>query len=78
MDPLVKLVSGATEKGLREHFQRAAKVNFDKDDVEAGRAYVKAYVEFIHYAEWTYEAATKPAPGHYAEVERHESRDEPK
>jgi hypothetical protein len=78
-EPLVKLVSGATEKGLREHFQNAiSRADFNKDDVEAGRAYVKAYVEFIHYAERTYEAATKPANGHYHEAEDHRAQDESK
>jgi hypothetical protein len=76
VDPLVKLVNGVTEKGLREHFHSAInKANFNKDDVEAGRAYVKAYVEFIHYAERMYEAATKASPGHYTEAEDHETHD---
>lgn len=69
-EALLKLVNGATEKGLREHFQRALeKADFNKDNVEAGRAYVKAYVEFIHYAERLYEAATKPVAGHSREAE---------
>jgi hypothetical protein len=76
VEPLVKLVSGAAEKGLQEHFQSAVdKANFNKDDVEAGRAYVKAYVEFIHYAERMYEAAAKAAPGHYTEAEDHQTHD---
>ena len=79
VDPLVKLVNGAAEKGLREHFQSAVdKANFNKDDVEAGRAYVKAYVEFIHYAERMYEAAAKASPGHYTEAEDHATHDEPR
>jgi hypothetical protein len=36
-------------------------------DVLAGRAYVKTYVEFIHYVERLYEAITTPAHGHVAE-----------
>lgn len=70
VEPLVKIVNGATEKGLREHFREALeKASFNKDDVEAGRAYVRAYVEFLHYAERSYEAATKPVSGHYQEGE---------
>lgn len=70
VEPLLKLVNGATEKGLREHFRRVLeKANFNKDNVEAGRAYVKAYVEFVHYAERLYEASTKPVSGHYREPE---------
>jgi hypothetical protein len=39
-------------EGLRQRFARlmAAKKH-DPSDVAAGRAYVKAYVDFIHYAE---------------------------
>lgn len=78
-EPLVRLVNGAMEKGLREHFQRALeKADFNKDDVEAGRAYVKAYVEFVNYAERLYEAATKPVSGHYHEGEEGGAQDEPK
>jgi hypothetical protein len=66
VEPLVKIVNGATEKGLREHFRQALeKAEYNKEDVEAGRA----YVEFIHYAERAYEAATKPVSGHYQEGE---------
>jgi hypothetical protein len=52
------LLREATQRGLQERFEavrRAAK--FDGVDVDAGRAYVKAYVEFLHYAERIYEAA---------------------
>lgn len=39
------------------------------DDVASGREYVKAYVEFIHYAERLSEAASRPAGGHIHESE---------
>ena len=38
------------------------KKNFSPSDVEAGRAYSSAYVEFVHYAERLYEAAETMAP----------------
>ncbi len=52
VDKLVKVLSGAMAKGIREHFQRAlkAKKNADKS-VAAGRKYVESYVMFTHYAE---------------------------
>ena len=52
VDKLVKVLSGAMAKGIREHFQRAieAKKNADKS-VAAGREFVEAYVMFTHYAE---------------------------
>jgi hypothetical protein len=45
------------------------KKTFDKNDVEAGREYVKAYVEFVHYVERVYQAVKNPAHGHYSENE---------
>jgi hypothetical protein len=39
------------------------------DDVTTARAYVKAYVEFIHYVGRTYEASTKVTHGQFDEIE---------
>jgi len=55
---------------VREQFEPVmAKKNFNKDDVEAGREYVRSYVDFIHYVERLYEAAEKPVPGYFPEAE---------
>lgn len=55
---------------LREAFGRVqAKRKYDANDVAAGREYVKAYVEFIHFVERLHEASTNLAAGHYAETE---------
>lgn len=68
LEPLVKLLTSASENGLQEHFRRTmARADFKTMDVEAGRAYVKEYVEFIHYVERLYDAATKPVSGHEPE-----------
>lgn len=50
--------------------QSCSKRNFKDDDVKAGREYVKAYVEFIHSAERLFQAASKPAEGHFHEGEQ--------
>jgi len=56
--------------GLGEAFGRVqAKRKYDANDVAAGREYVKAYVEYIHFVERLHEATTRPAAGHYAETE---------
>jgi hypothetical protein len=69
VDALEKLLSDAVQAGVRAHFREAAaKASFDKDNVAAGREYVKAYVEFLHYVEQLYEAAAKPAHGHAPEA----------
>jgi len=45
----------ALEAGIRERFQKVlATKSFDGKDVRAGREHVKAYVEFVHYAEEVY------------------------
>jgi superfamily I DNA/RNA helicase len=55
-------VTERMEKGLHGHFDEVmAKKKYSPDDVEAGRAYVGAYVEFVHYAEHLYDAAESAA-----------------
>lgn len=60
---LGKVISDRTEKGLHGHFEQVmAKKKYNPNDVEAGRAYSSAYVEFVHYAERLYDAAETMAP----------------
>lgn len=52
VDRLVSLIKDQVDRGIRERFARAAeKKKYASASVEAGREYVEAYVEFIHYAE---------------------------
>lgn len=52
LEPLVKLITRDAEHGIRERFQNVtAAKKFSAHDVNAGRSYVKAYVEFVHYVE---------------------------
>jgi hypothetical protein len=65
LQPLGKLVNERIEKGLHGHFDAVmAKKKYNPNDVEAGRAYSSAYVEFVHYAERLYDAAETMAPEH--------------
>jgi hypothetical protein len=58
LQPLAKAIFERTEKGLHGHFEQVmATKKFEPNDVEAGRAYSSAYVEFVHYAERLYGAA---------------------
>ena len=60
---LAKMINERTERGLHGHFEQVlAKRNYSANDVEAGRAYSSAYVEFVHYAERLYDAADSMAP----------------
>ena len=63
---LETLLSRAWRDGLNARFEhlRAARA-YKPDDVSAGRAYVAAYVEFVHYVERLHAAATHDAHGHY-------------
>ena len=73
IEPVVKLLSDAVQSGLRDHFKETLALKaFKPGDVAAGREYVKAYVEFIHYVERLYEAATTSAHGHSDETERND------
>ncbi len=68
LEPLFKLLTETIHNGLHEKFKEVvAKKNFKKDDVEAGREYIGAYVLFIHYVEGLYEAAKKAIHGHFPE-----------
>lgn len=70
-DGVLKLLTDSLEGGLREHFERArVGKDFDKNDLEAGRNFVKAYVEYIHCVEALYRQATSPVHGHYPEGEQ--------
>ncbi|MEW6208953.1 MAG: DUF6448 family protein [Acidobacteriota bacterium] len=65
VDRVERLLSETVQKQLREKFKHAMeRKNFDKDDTHAGREFVKAYVEFIHYVETVYDSASKPAQEH--------------
>jgi hypothetical protein len=69
LQPLAKLLIKTIEEGLHEHFEQAtARKGFRQDDVEAGRAYIEAYVKYIHYVERLYEAAKTATHGHYPEA----------
>ena len=68
IDVVAKMLTEDVRHGLIEQFKNVmAKKNFSKDDVAAGRQYVGAYVEYIHYVERIFEASTTPAHGHYPE-----------
>ena len=63
LEPLAKVVSERMHKGLDKQFHVVvAKKKYNPNDVAAGRAYVHAYVEYVHYAERLYDAAETLAP----------------
>ena len=60
VDELVKVVTDQAAAGIRERFRRVAEARrYANNSVEAGRQYVAAYVEFVHYAERLYDDAAQ-------------------
>jgi hypothetical protein len=69
-ETVVELLTDAVENSVRRHFDDvSARKTFDHGDVARGRQYVMSYVEYVHYVERIYEAATRPAAGHYPQHE---------
>jgi hypothetical protein len=67
---LLELLTQGVEHGVQERFQHVvAAKNFTKDDVAAGREFVQAYVEFVHYVERVHQATAGPAHGHFPEAD---------
>ena len=53
---LLKMFAVDDHPEIQKRFSDAiSKKNFDRNDVEAGREYVKAYVSFLHHLEHLYE-----------------------
>lgn len=58
---LLQIIINAINQSIAMYFQEAIeKKNYDVNNLEAGRNYIKAYVEFVHFVERLYEAAVKP------------------
>ena len=70
LEPLATLLADTMQAGLRAHFKEAVTAKaFKSGDLGGGREYVRAYVEFIHYAERLYEATRASAHGHGDDAE---------
>ncbi len=64
-DALIKTVTDEAAAGIRQRFAEAIeKQKHAELNVEAGREYVAAYVEFVHYVEALDATATRPASAH--------------
>ncbi len=60
LEPLYKILVNKIHEGLHEKFEAVMKKkDFKKDQVDAGREFVEAYVPFVHYVEALYDAAAK-------------------
>ena len=70
VQPIRRLLTVAIQERLRQRFGEVmATKTFEPDDVAAGREYIKAYVEFIHFVERLYDSTMKTPHGHFEESE---------
>jgi hypothetical protein len=68
IDPVLTLLTGTVQERVRRQLQEVvAAKSFDATDLSAGRAYVRAYVEFVHFVEHLYEATITVPKGHFNE-----------
>ena len=66
VEPIRQLLMDVIQQRLREEFaQVVAAQTFRTDDLVAGRAYIKAYVEFIHFVERLYDSTMQSSDGHF-------------
>lgn len=66
VDALEKLLIDEVRQNLRAQFRDVrARQDYEPNDLDRGREYVQAYVEFIHYVERLHESAAGKASGHY-------------
>jgi hypothetical protein len=76
LEPLFKLLAGAMHDGLHEKFEKVMKKkNFKKENIDAGREYVEAYVIFIHFVENLFDIAKKGVHGHSPGHQKAEGHD---
>jgi len=65
VDELAKRITAHITEGIRRRFEAAHKTKQHlADSVDAGRAYVRSYVEFTHYVEGLHKAAMGTAHAH--------------
>ena len=69
LDGLLKDVTDSVIAGIRKRYQRVLETKKHADEnIAAGRKYVAAYVEFIHYVEHLHQAAAGETDSHEAET----------
>lgn len=65
VEHLLHHLTGGVNNNINAQFTGVMKKkNLAADNVEAGREYVQAYVQFIHYVERLHQAVSKTAEGH--------------
>ncbi|HET9206575.1 MAG TPA: DUF6448 family protein [Burkholderiaceae bacterium] len=70
VEPVRQLLAARLQQRLAEEFSHVnAARAYNALDLAAGRAYVKAYVEFIHFVERLYDSMRQTPHGHFDETD---------
>jgi hypothetical protein len=78
VDGVVKLVSDEATTGIRQRFARVReKQKHAEESVEAGREYVAAYVDYIHYVEELHQSAALQTEDKAKMPEREDNQPQP-
>jgi hypothetical protein len=73
VEELLSHLAGQTASALRERFNRVLDLgNYDRTNVQAGRRYVEAYVEYMHFVEQLFGLVTGEDESHWSEHGAHE------
>jgi len=65
MEQVAHEVSEAVARGMRDRFARVAKFRGHRNEsIQAGREFVDAYVDFMHYLEAVHKIAVNGVQGH--------------
>jgi len=68
VDELVNYMTGAVSSGIRERFEKAYEARkHANQNVDAGREFVEAYVQFVHFVERLHVDATT-SPEHHGDA----------
>ncbi len=71
---LVDELTGAVRGGVHQRFASViSHTNYSAADLNAGREYVRTYVEFIHYIERVHQSVSTPVHGHASEAGPHDT-----
>jgi len=75
IEPVAKLLTEAIHEELNEKFKHVTeKKKYNLDNVVAGREFVEAYVQYVHYVEGVYEASKSTGHAHNEiEAKEHEN-----
>jgi hypothetical protein len=73
VDSVITMITSKASTGIRERFRKVISArNYKPEDIEAGRAFVRAYVDFLHYVDGLHGASDGAVTDHEGHSERHE------